>query len=406
MKYTLTMLLTLCLPAISMDQDDLQRQIAEYEKLQRQALQKMETDLEQALRESVGGSYSPRGHQRDILPTHTPNPSLENFEDDEILQTALRESLQISQQQTRQPNTFEADALLAQRLYEEEMSSHAPLTTAFQPNSFPTQRRLNPQSSSPIDPASAELIRQIEAEDSYIDSASAELIRQLQSMDLGQTDEREQYDRSVRARFVGVAPVKARNDFNKIKRDILAIYRGHGADVHAGDGFICATASNLLAIAALFDNHLSQASLSIHGENLLQLQERLLQLIAPYSSVLDQYAYQDVNNNIRKNYKEITDIIRSQFARSNREIASYAGGQGTLLWARFLALAAERLNDPHTPEAVKRNIAMIVAEKAVEGMLTQGGCIQGFVNRGFIGLLTILGFDLSDHSESNQFQSH
>jgi hypothetical protein len=389
MKYTLAMCLALSLPAASMDHDELQRQRAEYEKLKQEALEKMENDVNAAIRASLGEYHSPRPPHREILPTHTPHTSFENFDGDEVLQAAFRESLQMSYQQ--EPQTAE-DECLAQQLYEEGISFHAASSTS-EPYSF-------------IDPASAELIRQIEEEDaSYDESASAALIYQLQSMDLSEAYGRETPPLSVRARFTKIVPIEARNDFNQMKKEILAIYKGHGANVHSGDIFIPNNASKLLAIASLFDDHLSQQSRAIHEQNLLQQQDQLLQLITPYSSRLDKYAYKDTDRNIHKNYKEITDIIKSQFTRSNNEINSYASGQGTIIWARFMALAAERLKDPYTSEEVKNTIAMILAEKAIEGMLTQGGCIQGFVNRGFIGLLTILGFDLSDHGEDSRFQS-
>ncbi|MBW8308521.1 MAG: hypothetical protein K0M45_02590 [Candidatus Paracaedibacteraceae bacterium] len=394
MKYTLIMLLASSLPAMSMDQDDLEKQRTRYADLQQQTLRKMGEEFERALRESLQTSSS-QPSQRQIPQTHTPHPSFAEAEDDPILQAALRESLQMSHQQPSQTSTLEEDALLAERLQEEENASHSSRTT--------TTHTLY----SPLDPASERLIRQLQAEDSSIDPVSADLVQQMQAMDLRENRTPHHYDRSVRARFASIAPTAAQVDFNKIKRDLLAIYGQQGIDVHRGDQFISQNARNLSDIAALFDAHLSPESRDIHQKNLLQLQDHLLALIAPYQDVLEGYAYQDINNNnIHKNYTEITQIIRNQFARSNREIGSYAEGQGTIIWARFLALAAERLNDPYTSEEIKQTIARILAEKAIEGMLTQGGCIQGFVNRGFIGLMTILGWDLSDNSEARQFQSY
>ncbi len=403
MKLTLALLLTLSLPATSMDQDELERQRARYVELQQQTLQERVDEFERALNESLQTS-STQPSRRQIVQTHTPHPSFAEFEDDEGLQTALRESLQMSHQ-TSQTSTFEEDALLAQRLQEEENTFRRSRTTTTHNTDF--QQSNLPTLYSHSDPASAELISQLQAEDSYVDPASAALIQQLQSMNLREDTTHSHYDRSVRARFAHVVPTATRTEFNKIKRETLAIYAQQGVDVHRGDNFISQNAKKMIDIAALFDNYLSPESRSIHQKNLLQFQEQLLTLLEPYRDILETYTYEDINNiNIHKNYAEITQIIRNQFARSSREIGGYAGGQGTMIWARLLALAAERLNDPYTSEEIKQTIARILAEKAIEGMLTQGGCIQGFVNRGFIGLLTILGFDLSDNSEAHQFQSN
>lgn len=183
---------------------------------------------------------------------------------------------------------------------------------------------------------------------------------------------------------------EATSSFNKLKEDLLKIYK-FTKNVHAADQFIKTKAEQLIQISTIFDTYLAPEIKEIHNENLEQLHERLLNLLKPYQDRLNHFTYE----NTSKNYTEITSLITKQFMKSKEEIQSYADNIGTPLWGRFIALAAARLNDPHTSDELKNIIVSILTEKVIEGLITQEGRIQGFVNRGFVGLMGILTLDIT-----------
>jgi hypothetical protein len=281
--------------------------------------------------------------------------SLESFdqqqrfqsEQDEMLNRAVIESLDCFDQQ-QQRNQIEMDGMIAQRFQEED--------------------------------------------NNFIDEDTADLINQLQILDLLQEDPHYyQPPESIGILFKTVAyeSPEATNTFNKLKEDLLKIYKST-KNVHAADQFIKNNAQKLIQISTILDPHLSPEIKAIHNENLVQLHKHLLNLLKPYQDRLNHFTYE----NTSKNYNEIIALINGQFNKSKNEIGSYANNIGTRLWARFIALAAARLNDPYTSDELKGTVVNILAEKAIEGLITRGGCIQGFVNRGFVGLMTMLTLDI------------
>lgn len=177
--------------------------------------------------------------------------------------------------------------------------------------------------------------------------------------------------------------------FREITDRLRAIYQ-NGDDVHKGDSYIPGQIPAILAMAEKI-LRLSDASIiSYSNKALLDLKLDLKALISLYASDFSDYKYEGS----AKSVADILQIIENQFNRSAREIENYASGNGTKVWAIAFALAMNMLNDFDVRDEIKLTIVKHLIDQSIEGMITQGGCIQGFVNRGFIALLNMLAYYL------------
>jgi hypothetical protein len=84
------------------------------------------------------------------------------------------------------------------------------------------------------------------------------------------------------------------------------------------------------------------------------------------------------------------DMLIAQLVKSNNEMQAYCP-LGTAIWCQAFALILEIHNDRHINPNDKRAYVKNFIAQIVEGMITEGGCIQGFVNRGFVVLTRTLG---------------
>lgn len=172
-----------------------------------------------------------------------------------------------------------------------------------------------------------------------------------------------------------------------VRSGLMKVFTHHG-NVHAGDSYIPQQIPAILTIAKKVSHLCSLEAQALSGHNLTQLSAKISQIVDQYKDNLSDYKYE----NTAKSVPEIQSIVTSQFTRSVREVGGYAAGQGTLVWAYTLVLATNILNDPVFSETAKQSVVRLLIDQSIEGMLTQGGCIQGFVNRGFIALLNILSY--------------
>jgi hypothetical protein len=174
-----------------------------------------------------------------------------------------------------------------------------------------------------------------------------------------------------------------------VAEGLRKVFVSHG-NVHAGDQFVPQHIPAILTIAKKLVSQCDSDINSLSGKNLVQVSESLILMTTLYDYVLDGYCYEKTP----KTLSDIQGIITAQFLRSSREVGSYASGQGTQVWAVTIALALNLLNDPSVKDEVKYTLIHHLVDQSIEGMITQGGCIQGFVNRGFIALMNILSYYL------------
>ena len=173
---------------------------------------------------------------------------------------------------------------------------------------------------------------------------------------------------------------------NQVSDRLRDIYFNN-SDVHAGDNYIPTQISSFIDIASkiliMFDD------LDVYNSRTLaESKQNLIAMIKLYSTELADYTYEGQAINIDR----IIDIITRQCDRSSSELGGYAGGQGAKVWSYTIALALNLLSDQRTSQDVREQIIKHLVDQSIEGMLTQGGCIQGFVNRGFIALLNMLAY--------------
>lgn len=178
-------------------------------------------------------------------------------------------------------------------------------------------------------------------------------------------------------------------NFHEIS-DALRRFYHQGCDVHAGDGYIPGQIPVLLGIANKILETCNGDINHIATKSLAEIKGDLRAIVTKYSDELAGYKYADAP----KTVADILQIIENQFNRSSGEMGNYASGQGTKVWAVTLALAMNLLNDPYVSNDKKLNVVNHLVDQSIEGMITQGGCIQGFVNRGFIALLNMVSYHL------------
>ncbi len=179
--------------------------------------------------------------------------------------------------------------------------------------------------------------------------------------------------------------------FHEISDALRRIYH-QGCDVHAGDAYIPGQIPVLLGIATKILATCDGGINRIAAKPLAEIKGDLRAIVTMYSAELAGYKYEDAP----KTVDNILQIIENQFNRSAGEVGNYASSQGTKVWAVTLALAMNLLNNPYVSNDKRLNVVNCLVDQSIEGMITQGGCIQGFVNRGFIALLNILAYYLPD----------
>lgn len=174
--------------------------------------------------------------------------------------------------------------------------------------------------------------------------------------------------------------------FQNISAKLRDIYYGN-SDVHAGDRYISHTIPRLLDIAAKI--LITHDDLGVYdGRVLSETKVNLISLVKLYSPELVDYNYEGQPFS----QENILDIIKRQCDRSVNEVNGYASGTGGKVWSYALALALNLLSDERISVATKKQIVHHLVDQSIEGMLTQGGCIQGFVNRGFIALMNMVAY--------------
>lgn len=174
-----------------------------------------------------------------------------------------------------------------------------------------------------------------------------------------------------------------------ISDQIKKVFTFNG-NVHTGDTFVPAQIPKILAISAKLISKFSNDKQELSTKNLNQLKENLLSMVDQHSDLFSEYKYE----NKGKTVNEIKGIINSQFIKSSGEVGNYASGQGAKVWASTIALASHLLKSSEFDDFSKATIVHLLVDQTIEGMTTQGGCIQGFVNRGFIALMSLLAYYL------------
>lgn len=186
-----------------------------------------------------------------------------------------------------------------------------------------------------------------------------------------------------------ISEVEDIKKINLVSEGLRNVFVSHGS-VHAGDQFIPQHISTILTIAKKLVSQCDSDINNLSAKDLVQVSESLILMTTLYDYILDGYYYEKTP----KTLSDIQEIIRTQFLRSSREVGGYASGQGTEVWAVTIALALNLINDPSVKDEEKYTIIHHLVDQSIEGMITQGGCIQGFVNRGFIALMNILSYYL------------
>jgi hypothetical protein len=156
------------------------------------------------------------------------------------------------------------------------------------------------------------------------------------------------------------------------------------SDVHVLDNYVFGPQkkiNDLLEAGRLYNVDNGELTLAEVGQQMVQFANDNKDFFATFK-------YEDTSLNSDK----IINILNSHFPKMDNEIKSVELNKTTYvpvleareLWSRAWTLALNLYN-----EADETAIQMIF-EQAVEGHLTRGGCIQGRIDRGFVGYVSLL----------------
>ena len=155
--------------------------------------------------------------------------------------------------------------------------------------------------------------------------------------------------------------------------------------VHVLDLFVLNKAHILFGMSKVFNDQLkSPDALNALNMSLLELQVSLCAFVDKNPQYFPfWYEGREISGPAAK------EIIIAQITKSKDEIEYLP--LGTNLWAQAYALILEIHHDRYMHPNNQLFYVRNFYSQLVEGWLTRGGCIQGFVDRGFVVLTTTLG---------------
>lgn len=163
-------------------------------------------------------------------------------------------------------------------------------------------------------------------------------------------------------------------------REILEHLRSHqnipNLDVHFFDNYIFQKQNKIKDLID-FGNLLQ---VDEGGLTLAQVGQDMKQFIEAHPSLFVNFKYIDklVPTEAIKGY------LATHFAKMDTEVAVHCPA-AKIIWSKAWTLAKKLYERENDETAIK-----IIYEQVCESYLTQGGCIQGRINRGFVGYVCLL----------------
>jgi hypothetical protein len=159
--------------------------------------------------------------------------------------------------------------------------------------------------------------------------------------------------------------------------DIFPYLKGipQNSDVHILDNYVFGAQkkiNDLLAVGRLYDVDNGDLTLAAVGQQMVQFVNNNKDFFATF-----QYEETFLNSD------KIIPILNSHFPNMDNEIKAISP-EARELWSRAWTLALNLYNQGD------ETAIQIIFEQAVEGHLTRGGCIQGRIDRGFVGYVSLL----------------
>jgi hypothetical protein len=162
--------------------------------------------------------------------------------------------------------------------------------------------------------------------------------------------------------------------FMRIRQDLHNIPQE--SDVHVLDQYIFGSGNNikhLVDIGKLYDIDNPNLTLATVGQ-------QMVQFINEHKNLFSNFQY----NNNPVSIDNMIAFLNSHFSNMDNEISICPDARE--IWSRAwtLALKLHNESDRFTP-------LQIIFDQAIEGHMTRGGCIQGRIDRGFVGYAILLG---------------
>lgn len=161
----------------------------------------------------------------------------------------------------------------------------------------------------------------------------------------------------------------------------MGIYQGlkdipQHSDVHILDNYVFGPTkaiSTLLEVGRLYGAEEPVLSL-------LHVGEAMVSFIKENKEFFNDYKYEET----ALNSDQIIGYVNAHFANMDNEIGGYSP-EAREVWSRAWTLALNLYQQDQDGTAIQ-----IIFDQAVEGHVTRGGCIQGRIDRGFVGYVHLL----------------
>lgn len=148
------------------------------------------------------------------------------------------------------------------------------------------------------------------------------------------------------------------------------------SDVHILDNYVFGTGNNIL--------HLLNVGNLYNIDNpkltLAQVGQQMVEFVLNHNKFFATYKYLGTPVEVAA----ILNYLNNHFAQMDSEISFCPGARE--VWSRAWTLAINLYNKKQDFKYIQ-----MIFDQALEGQLTRGGCIQGRINRGFVGYVQLLG---------------
>lgn len=222
--------------------------------------------------------------------------------------------------------------------------------------------------------ASLELIRYLQAEEEQKkwereEQTTADLIRRLQiegaSFKNQISNKTQEYSKGTKRPIL--------EEFIKIFNYLKSIPQT--SDVHVLDSYVFGShkkIDSLLEIGRLYDIDNPKLTLAEVGQ-------QMVTFVNNHADFFKDYKYERQTIPSQK----IIEILNAHFSNMDAEIRTVSPAAREA-WSRAWTLALKLYNEDDA------SAIQIIFDQAVEGHVTRGGCIQGRIDRGFVGYVSLL----------------
>ncbi len=238
--------------------------------------------------------------------------------------------------------------------------------------------------------ASAKLIRRLQEKEQQ-EKASVELIHRLQR-EQEEKDSDEELVRHFQQTHIldessskSQIQQKTRTYSHGTERPILEKYIhifeylskiAQGSDVHVLDDYVFGShkmIDALLQVGRLYGIDKPDLTLARVGQEMVTF-------VNAHKDFFNTYKYE----NTALTGERVIAILNSHFSNMDAEVRAICPAAREV-WSRAWTLALNLYNRDKDSSAIQ-----VIFDQAVEGHLTRGGCIQGRIDRGFVGYVSLL----------------